>query len=263
MKSRVFDNAIPFISCTQSPKTRLGPRPELNKRRLGQNGAPTIECKNVTKSFGEGDTVVHTLRDITFTAYASQMIMLMGPSGSGKSTLLSIIGGILRQDSGECLVLGQSINTIPYNEQVTFRGKNIGYIFQNFMLVPTLNAVENAAIPLMLNGSSQEDACKESDRMLLSLGLDTQRYRSPTNLSGGEQQRVAIVRACIHEPTIILCDEPTSSLDHERGKKVMEILRTIKEERNCTIIVVTHDARIMEFADRVLEIDDGVIKKES
>jgi len=219
----------------------------------------TIECKNIVKTFGPPERAVIALKNATFIAHEREMIMLMGPSGSGKTTLISIIGGILHQDSGECLVLGTALNSLPQAEKTAFRGKNIGFLFQTFNLVPTLNAIENAAIPLLLNGVERAEAFARSAELLGALGLDAQRNRKPADLSGGEQQRVAIARGCIHRPSIILCDEPTSFLDHERGRKIMELLVTIKNETNCTIIVVTHDPRILEFADRIMAIEDGAI----
>lgn len=223
----------------------------------------TIECKNITKHFGQGETYVPTLKGIDLVAHENETIMLMGPSGSGKTTLLSIIGGILSQDSGDCLVLNVSLNSLPEKEKTTFRGKNIGFMFQHFTLVPTLNSVENAAIPLLLQGYSRNDALRESSKLLLSMGLDQQRYRTPNGLSGGEQQRVAIARACIHRPKIILCDEPTSFLDHVQGQKIMQLLTDMRKENNSTLFVVTHDPRILGFADQILEIEDGFIKKTS
>ncbi len=220
----------------------------------------TIECKNITKNFTEGSTTVEILKKVDLTASAGQLIMLMGPSGSGKTTLLSIIGGILAQDSGECLVLGQPINSLSQAEQTKFRGKNIGFMFQSFMLVPTLNALENASIPLLLQGTDAKVATQKTRELLEKLGLKEQQLRYPAQLSGGEQQRVAIARACVHKPPIILCDEPTSFLDHERGKQIMELLKEIKQENNCTIVVVTHDPRIIEFADHIYEIMDGTIE---
>ena len=222
----------------------------------------TIECKNVTKTFGKGAAEVKVLRGINLTAHENEFIMLMGPSGSGKTTLISVIGGLLNQNSGECVVLGKPINQLPEEEKCKFRGKNIGFLFQYFNLVPTLNAIENAAIPLILNGHNRKQAFEKAAKLLTLIGLEEQLYSTPTNMSGGQQQRVAIARACIHKPKIILCDEPTSFLDHERGQKTMELLQQIKTENKCTLIVVTHDPRILGFADRILEIDDGVLKPE-
>ena len=135
-------------------------------------------------------------------------------------------------------------------------------MFQYFNLIPTLNALENAAIPLMLNGCPRAQAMEESKKFLQTVGLEKLIYQTPSNLSGGEQQRVSLVRACIHHPKIILCDEPTSFLDHERGKQIMELLQKIKTENKCTLIVVTHDPRILGFADRIIEIEDGMLKNQ-
>lgn len=222
-----------------------------------------IECTNISRSFGQAEKAVLALRSINFIGYENEMIMLMGPSGSGKTTLISIIGGILQPTSGECLVFDKPINSLPEGEKIKFRGRTIGFLFQYFSLVPTLNAIENAAIPLLLNGWDRDKALEESSRLLLSIGLDKQRYSIPRNLSGGEQQRVSIARACIHKPRIILCDEPTSFLDHERGNQIMQLLQTIKNENHCTLIVVTHDQRILNFADRILEIEDGILKEKN
>ncbi len=222
----------------------------------------TIMCNGVTRDFGRGEIVVNVLRGVDLVAREHETIMIMGPSGAGKTTLLSIIGGILTPSSGECLVLDKPINNLPEKEKTLFRGKNIGFLFQYFNLVPTLNAVENAAIPLLLNGKKRKDAMQEAAQLLLSMGLDQQRYHIPNQLSGGEQQRVALARACIHQPKIILCDEPTSFLDSELGKQIMELLQSIKKETHCTLVIVTHDPRILHFADRILEIEDGIIKRE-
>ncbi len=222
---------------------------------------PTIQCKNVTKYFGQGRTRFDVLKKVSFSVYERELVLLMGPSGSGKSTLLSIIGGILHQDSGECLVLDTSINDLPHEQKTSFRGEHVGFLFQSFNLIPTISNIENASLPLLLNGSTQENAFKKAEHELEQMGLKEQMFRKPTVLSGGEQQRVAIVRSYIHRPKIILCDEPTSYLDLERGTKVMKLLQDIKNSNNCTVIVVTHDPRILHFADRILNIEDGVLKE--
>jgi putative ABC transport system ATP-binding protein len=216
----------------------------------------TVVCKGISKYYGERDRV-WPLKEIDLVTHEDEMIILMGPSGSGKTTLLSIIGGILHQSSGECLVLGKDINNLPEAERTEFRGKNIGFLFQYFNLVPTLTALENAALPLILTGTEREEAFNRAEEFLTHFGLDEQRYRIPDSLSGGEQQRVALARACIHKPKVLLCDEPTSFLDKERGRKTMELLAAIKKENNCTILVVSHDPRIASFADRILEIENG------
>jgi putative ABC transport system ATP-binding protein len=225
--------------------------------------AATIVCKDITKYFGQDRARIEVLKHVSFTAYEHQLILLMGPSGSGKSTLLSIIGGILSQDSGQCLVLDAPINTMMHKEKTVFRGKNVGFLFQSFNLIPTLSNIENAALPLILNGIPSKEAFEQAKVELEKMGLKDRMFRKPSTLSGGEQQRVAIVRSYIHKPKIILCDEPTSYLDAERGAKVMKLLQQIKNEHNCTIIVVTHDPRILDFADRLLKIDDGVLQEKS
>jgi putative ABC transport system ATP-binding protein len=220
----------------------------------------TIECKDITMHFGSGETKVEALRGINFVGHENELILLMGPSGSGKTTLISIIGGLLRQSTGECLVLNKSINKLPEHEKTKFRGVNVGFLFQYFTLVPTLTPIENVSIPMILNGHSRKKALEEAQNILEKVDLGDHLHRVIGTLSGGEQQRVAMARACIHRPRIILCDEPTSFLDHERGRRVMVLLREIQKETNCTLIVVTHDPRILEFADTILEIEDGVIK---
>lgn len=221
----------------------------------------TIQCSHVSKAFGKDSSRIEVLKDINLTTYENELIMIMGPSGSGKSTLISIIAGILHQDSGECLLLDVSINDLVGEEKTRFRAKHIGFIFQTFNLIPTLTAVQNAAMPLLLMGISSDEAFAKSEELLLRFGLDQQRYRFPSSLSGGEQQRVAIARGCIHKPKILLCDEPTSFLDSQRGKAVIEILREIKTTQNSTLIIVTHDPRILEFADTIIYIQDGAIRK--
>ncbi len=220
----------------------------------------TIECKDIKKSFWSGDKEIEVLHGVNLTAYEKEIIMLMGPSGSGKTTLISIIGGILQQDSGECLVLSHNINKMPLTQKTKFRGDTIGFMFQHFVLVPTLTALENAAIPLLCNGINEKIAFDKAKTLLEQFDIGEQINKYPDQLSGGEQQRVAIARAVIHDPKIILCDEPTSFLDLERGKKIMELLHSIKEKNNCTLIVVTHDPRILSYADRILNIEDGRIK---
>lgn len=222
----------------------------------------TIECINITKSFKNGETEIEVLHGIDLTMFENELIMLMGPSGSGKTTLISIIGGILQPDSGTCSLIGQDINALSGEQKTIFRGTNVGFLFQHFTLVPTLTAEENAAIPLLCLGYSRLPSFKKARTLIDSMGLQGQYKKKPQQLSGGEQQRVAIARAFIHNPKVLLCDEPTSFLDIERGKKVMQILQDYKVNNSCTIIVVTHDVRILPFADRVIYIDDGRIREE-
>src|SRR3989344_5065543 len=200
----------------------------------------TIVCKQIKKSFQAGDKTIEVLHSIDLIAHEKEMIMLMGPSGSGKTTLISIIGGLLNADSGECTVLGENINQLPEEVKTTFRGMNVGFLFQHLMLIPTLTALENAVIPLLCLGKNRKESLEKAAHFLEKVGLGDKLQKKPSQLSGGEQQRVALVRSFVHGPKIILCDEPTSFLDLERGKKIMDILKDA-EETNATIIVVTHD----------------------
>jgi len=221
----------------------------------------TINCENIEKSFTKGKEKIEVLKQVNFQTYENQMVMLMGPSGSGKSTILSIIAGLISQDSGQCLVLGKSINTLPEREKTKFRGKNIGFMFQNVKLIPTITVAQNTAIPLLLQNVPEKTAYDKVADLLSSFGLARDLDSFPSTLSGGEQQRVSIARACIHKPKIILCDEPTSFLDSERGAQIMHLLKKIQEEEKATIVIVTHDARILSYADKIFTIEDGVIKE--
>ena len=217
----------------------------------------TIECHNLIKSFKNGGEKVEVLKNVELVAHEKEMLILMGPSGSGKSTLLTILAGLLRQDEGVCLVLNRPINDLPEAEKTVFRGHSIGFIFQNINLISTLTVTQNVAIPLILQGVDRNLAFEKAQELLVSFGLERSLNSFPSHLSGGEQQRVAIARACIHNPKIILCDEPTSFLDLDRGKKIMDLLKKIKEEQNATIIIVTHDPRIHAYGDKILVLEDG------
>ena len=216
----------------------------------------TIECKKITKRFDLETDENATLRGIDLIAHENETVMLMGPSGAGKTTLLLIIAGMLEQTSGECLILGKAMNSMDQREKTTFRGNAMGFIFQNFNLIPTLTALENVAIPLLLHGYSEKDAYAKAAEFLHSLGLDAQQERTPQNLSGGEQQRVAIARACINKPKIILCDEPTASLDVNSVGIVMQKLQELAKQDKA-VIVVTHDQRLIPFATRITEVKNG------
>ena len=185
--------------------------------------------------------------------------MLVGPSGSGKTTLLSIIAGILDQDSGRCVALDQDFRHMGAAERARFRGLSIGFVFQTFNLLPSLTVAENVAIPLLINGMPRKPAVARAREMLDSFGLGGRAEALPTQLSGGQQQRVAIARALVHQPKLIVCDEPTSNLDHAAGHHAMELLRREAQAPDRALVVVTHDARIFEFADRIAHMDDGRI----
>ena len=219
-------------------------------------------CQNVKKTYGKGPAAVQALRGVDMEVHAGELLMLVGPSGSGKTTLLSIISGILSQDAGQCLIFGQNLNAMPNDKKTAYRRKAIGFIFQAFNLVPMLTATENASMPLILNGIPQEEAFAKAQELLTRVGLGHRLNSLPPQMSLGEQQRIAIARGCIHHPKLIVCDEPTSALDHETGQKVLEIFKEIALTGKCALIVVTHDARIFHFADRILKLDDGHIVEE-
>jgi len=183
--------------------------------------------------------------------------MLVGPSGCGKTTLISIIAGILDKTGGELTVFGDDISGMDPRARTAWRRDRIGFVFQAFNLMPALTAAENVAIPLLIKGAPRREALQRAEHMLERVGIAARRGARPSELSGGQQQRVAIGRALVHEPQLVVCDEPTSSLDHETGHSVMEVLREIATARERALVVVTHDARIFEFADRIARMDDG------
>ncbi len=219
-----------------------------------------VRCTGVTKTFGSGTNAMQALRGVDMDVRIGELLMLVGPSGCGKTTLISVIAGVLRRDGGECTVFENDYQKMSELQTTRFRGKNIGFVFQAFNLIPTLNAEENAAAPLIINGTKRRDAVAKAREVLQQVGFDERMMRSfSTDLSGGQQQRVAIARALVHNPRLIVCDEPTSALDGETGHKVMELMRNLALGTDRALIVVTHDSRIYEFADRIAHMEDGRI----
>ena len=218
-----------------------------------------VRCRGLTKTYGAGDASVMALRGIDLDVHRGELLMVVGPSGCGKTTLISVIAAILGQDSGQCEVLGRDLKTMGQKERTRFRGESIGYVFQMFNLLPALSAVENVSVPLLLNGAPRRLAECRAQEALEAVGLGARRDALPAKLSGGQQQRVAIARALVHDPKLIICDEPTSNLDHMAGHSIMELLRSAAKSPDRALIVVTHDPRIFEFADRIARMDDGKI----
>jgi putative ABC transport system ATP-binding protein len=220
-----------------------------------------VVCKAIEKSFGADQTRLHVLRGVDLQAYYGEMTFLLGPSGSGKTTLLSIIAGILKADGGSIDVLGRELSRLRDLESARFRLTNLGFVFQQFNLIPALTAAENAAVPLFAAGWKRRAAVAKARAILADLNMADRADALPNKLSGGEQQRVAFARALIQDPKLIICDEPTSALDGATGHHIMELLRKIVLRPDRAVLVVTHDYRILEFADRIAEISDGVIQK--
>jgi putative ABC transport system ATP-binding protein len=220
-----------------------------------------VTCRGVTKVYGIGEERVPALRGIDLEVAPGELLMLVGPSGCGKTTLISVIAGILDHDDGEVRVFGEDLKAARQNARTRFRGRNVGFVFQAFNLLPALSAQENVAVPLLILGEGRAQALARAQATLERVGLGERSRSLPAQLSGGQQQRVAIARALVHEPRLIVCDEPTSSLDHETGHKVMEVLRDVALAQDRALVVVTHDARIFEFADRIARMDDGRIQK--
>jgi putative ABC transport system ATP-binding protein len=228
---------------------------------MSADNSIAIHCKNVTKSYGTGSAQVTALRGIDLEVRRGELMMLVGPSGCGKTTLISVIAGILDQDGGDCIVYDHDLKQMGVGRKTRYRGQAIGFVFQSFNLLPALTATENVAVPLLINGVPRREAIPRAREILVKVGLESRMHATPAQLSGGQQQRVAIARAIVHQPKLIVCDEPTSALDHETGHKVMELLRTVALDEERVLVIVTHDARIFEFADRIAHMDDGRVEK--
>lgn len=220
-----------------------------------------VSVENVTKTFPNGDMPTYALRDVSFEALSGQLTMIVGPSGCGKTTLLSVICGTMQIDSGRIEVFGNDLGTMSDAEITGFRCRNVGFIFQQFNLIPTLTLVENASVPLILQGWTYRKAEEKAAATLTDLGLGKRLRSFPKQLSGGQQQRVAIARALVHEPKLIICDEPTASLDAKTGHHALELLKKSACRPDRCVIVVTHDSRIFPFADWIAEMEDGRVVK--
>ncbi len=216
-------------------------------------------CVGVTKEFGANGTRTLALRGVDAEISAGQLTLLTGPSGCGKTTLISIVAGLLNPTHGKVEVLGSDLAQLSGRRLVEFRAKNIGFVFQQYNLLPALSAAENAAVPLIINGWPRHKAIASARAMLATVGLAHRADSFPSQLSGGEQQRVAIARALIHEPRLLVCDEPTSALDAKSGQTVMELIKQVAVQPGRAVIVVTHDSRVFGFGDRKIEMSDGRI----
>jgi putative ABC transport system ATP-binding protein len=221
--------------------------------------ALAASARNIVMEFPNGAEKIRVLHGIGLEIPFGRMSFLIGPSGSGKTTMLSILSGTLTPTSGEIDVMGERLDRMKPDELVKFRRRRIGFIFQQYNLLATLSAEENAAVPLIADGVGWDQATAKARGLLAHLGLAGHEKKLPRQLSGGQQQRVAIARALVHEPALVVCDEPTAALDAQAGKAVMGLLDEASEDQNRAVLVVTHDDRIYGFADRILEMEDGRI----
>jgi putative ABC transport system ATP-binding protein len=218
-----------------------------------------VSCRGVRKHFGTAETRVDALRGVDFSAPFGELSFLVGPSGCGKTTLISVVAGLLDRTGGDVTVLGTKPDELSPADRVTFRRQNLGFVFQQYNLLPALTAAENAAVPLLAAGIPRKEAVDRAGSLLAKLGLGSRTGSLPATLSGGQQQRVAIARALVHEPRVIVCDEPTAALDHESGEGVMNLLATNAVKPDRAVIVVTHDSRTFRHADSIARMDDGRI----
>ena len=218
-----------------------------------------ISARDVSKTYAQGEAAMRALDSVDVDVRRGELVLLMGPSGSGKTTLLSILGCILRPSGGTIKILGRDVTGMREHELPRVRLENIGFVFQGFNLFPTLTAEANVALALDLKGVSRRDAQRRSAALLEQVGLGHKRDAYPADLSGGQKQRVAIARAIAGDPPIVLADEPTAALDVHSGHAVMELLRTLAHERDRAVVIVTHDSRMLGYADRIVHLEDGHI----
>ncbi len=218
-----------------------------------------VRARGISKWFGESETRVQALRRLDLDIGMGELAMLVGPSGCGKTTLISVIAGLLDASEGDLEVLGEEPTRMSPKQQILFRRRNLGFVFQQFNLLPALTAAENVAVPLFVAGWKRRTAVEKAAELLDELGMGDRIHNLPSQLSGGQQQRVAMARALVHDPRLVVCDEPTSALDAETGHKVMELLAEIAVRPDRAVIVVTHDSRVFDFADTIAHMEDGRI----
>ena len=219
-----------------------------------------LEVKNLSKIYGKGDTLVKAVDDVSFTVEQGEFVAIIGPSGSGKSTLLHIIGGVDTPTTGNVIIDGTDITKLKESTLSIFRRRQIGLVYQFYNLIPILTVEENLTLPLLLDGRKPNK--EQIDYLVSNLGLGDRLKHLPNQLSGGQQQRVSIGRALANNPALLLADEPTGNLDSENSKEIVALLRKFNREHNQTVIMITHDERIAQSADRIIAIEDGKIVKD-
>lgn len=220
-----------------------------------------IEVKNLYKLYRVGDSVVRALNGVSFEVYPGEFCAIVGTSGSGKSTLLNMLAGLEKPTKGEIIVIGRHMEKLNEDGLVKFRRENVGFIFQSFHLIGTMNAVENVALPLSFRGEAKSSRLKKADRMLELVNLKKHKKHMPNQMSGGQQQRVGVARALVVDPKIIFADEPTGNLDSHTSEDVMRLMQKVVREQKKTLVMVTHDNHLASYADRVFHIIDGQIVK--
>lgn len=219
-----------------------------------------IACRGIVKDFGDGNTKVRALHGIDVDVFSSELTLLVGPSGCGKTTLISIIAGLLNPTAGDLDLFGIKQSQLRGPKLVDFRAQSVGFVFQQYNLLPALNATENVAIPLLIQGWKRPAALKAALSALEAVDLGSRAEQRPNQLSGGQQQRVAIARALVHQPRLLVCDEPTAALDAVSGQRVMDLLKKVAVQPGRAVIVVTHDDRVFGYGDRIISMADGRIE---
>jgi putative ABC transport system ATP-binding protein len=219
--------------------------------------AAGVACRNLTKDYGAGNSRVPALRGVDLDICPGELTLVVGPSGCGKTTLLSILAGTLDPTSGDVSVFGIDLKRLSRREKAAFRARNVGFVFQQFNLLPALTAAENVAVPLVINGDAKGAAMARATEILKSVGLGDRMTSLPSQLSGGQQQRVAIARALVHRSRLLVADEPTSAIDARTGQAIMALIRQMALQPDRVAVIVTHDARVFGFADRIITLEDG------
>ncbi len=220
---------------------------------------PVIQVKGLYKIYRLGEEKVRALNGVDFVINRGEFCSIVGTSGSGKSTLLNMLAGLEKPTKGEIIIAGEHMETKKENQLVAFRREHIGFIFQSYNLLPTLNAIENVALPLTFQGIRKKERTKRAVQLLNLVGLSTHKKHKPTQMSGGQQQRVGMARALVVQPEIIFADEPTGNLDSVTSEEMMQLMRKVVYERNQTLVMVTHDDHLASYADRIIRIRDGQV----
>lgn len=220
-----------------------------------------VECRDVVRDFGEAEMRTRVLHGVDLNVPTGEITLLVGPSGCGKTTLISIVCGLLEPTAGEIRLFGTDRASLTGKQLVEFRGNHIGFVFQQYNLLPALTAAENTAIPLIIAGVPRPLAVARARKTLELVGLANRADARPAQLSGGQQQRVAIARALVHEPRLLVCDEPTAALDAQSGQTVMELLREVALQPDRAVLIVTHDSRVFSYGDRIVHMSDGRVER--